>query len=116
PGAPEMEHAYLAALAGEHSYLSGAGAQATACDAITSPVVTGHPDLSVVDTMIAIVLAYLDTTSSSTGDSDTSEDSTRDSDPAAGHGAPGITPGTSGQGTSGQGSATTRSKALSPEA
>ena len=45
PGAPEMEHAYLAALAGEHAHLSGAAARATACDAITSPVVTGHPDL-----------------------------------------------------------------------
>ncbi|HEY6788188.1 MAG TPA: DUF222 domain-containing protein [Trebonia sp.] len=44
PGAPEVEHAYLAALAGEHGHLTGAGAQATACDAITSPVVTGHPD------------------------------------------------------------------------
>ncbi|HEY6791622.1 MAG TPA: DUF222 domain-containing protein [Trebonia sp.] len=106
PGAPEMEHAYLAALAGEHGYLSGAGAQATACDAITVPVVTGHPDLSVVDKMIAIVLAYLDTTDgdttveSGTGDGSTGDGtSAGDSGPAAGHG-----------------SASDRSRALSPEA
>ena len=37
PGAPEMEHAYLAALAGEHRHLSGAAARAAACDAITAP-------------------------------------------------------------------------------
>src|SRR5258708_943989 len=43
PGAPEVEHAYLAALAGEHGYLSGAGAQAAACDASTTPLLTGHP-------------------------------------------------------------------------
>ena len=60
-------------LAGEHAYLTGAGARAAACDAITSPVVTGHPDLTVVDKMIAIVLAYLDTTGS---------------EPAGGHGDP----------------------------
>ncbi|MCW2933807.1 MAG: endonuclease [Actinomycetia bacterium] len=127
PGAPEVEHAYLAALAGEHGYLSGAGAQATACDAITTPVVTGHPDLTVVDTMIAIVLAYLDTTDSgTTGNSGTGDGGTGDggtggsgpdwgSGPAAGHGDPGA----GGQGspdTGGQGSATARSRALSPEA
>jgi Domain of unknown function (DUF222) len=118
PGAPEVEHAYLAALAGEHACLSGAGARAAACDAITSPVVTGHPDLSVVDKMIAIVLAYLDTT----GDSETGADSDTawDGGPAAGHGDPGMTshghPGTYGQGTGGPASAITRSRALSPEA
>jgi hypothetical protein len=102
PGAAELEEAYLAALAGEHGYLSGTGAQVAACDAITTPVVTGHPDLAIVDTMIGIVLAYLDTT----GDSDTA---------AAGHSAPGSAS-HSDQGTGGQGTATTRSKALSPEA
>jgi hypothetical protein len=110
PGAPEMEHAYLAALAGEHGYLAGAGAQAAACDAITVPVVTGHPDLSVVDTMIGIVLAYLDITGNSTADSSTGDSS--DSDPAAGQGHPG----TGGEGASAPGTATARSRALSPEA
>ena len=51
----------LAALAGQPGYLAGKDAEAAACDAITSPVVSGHPDLTVVDTMIGIVLAYLDT-------------------------------------------------------
>jgi hypothetical protein len=102
PGAPEVEHAYLAALADEHAHLSGAGARATACDAITSPVVTGHPDLSVVDKMIAIVLAYLDTTGSSA---------------AAGHGTGGHGhPDADWQDTREQASATDRSKALTPEA
>ena len=98
PGAAEMEHAYLAALAGEAAYLSGTDAQVAVCDAVTVPVVVGHPDLSIVDTMIGIVLAYLDAT----------ED-------GAGHGSPG----TGGQGTAaGQGTATAtdRSRALSPEA
>jgi hypothetical protein len=124
PGAPEVEHAYLAALAGEHGYLSGAGAQAAACDAITTPVVTGHPDLTVVDKMIAIVLAYLDTTTGSgtTGHSGTGDSGTGDSEPAAGHGHPGSGgqgsggQGSGGQGSGGQGSATARSRALSPEA
>ncbi len=58
PGAPAMENAWLAAMAGQHAHLAGAGAQAAACDAITTPVVTGSPDLAVVDQMIAIVLAY----------------------------------------------------------
>jgi hypothetical protein len=107
PGAPEMEHAYLAALAGEHAHLTGTAAQATACDAITVPVVTGHPDLGIVDKIIGIVLAYLDTT----GDGET----------AGGHGCPGAAghggPGTGGPGTTaGQGTASARSRALSPEA
>ena len=73
PGAAEVERAYLAALAGEHACLSGTDAQAAACDAVTVPVVTGHPDLAVVDKMIGIVLAYLDATE----------------DGHAGHGSPG---------------------------
>jgi hypothetical protein len=55
--------ARLAALAGQPGYLTGKDAEAVACDAIISPVVTGHPDLTVVDTMIGLVLAYLDGTS-----------------------------------------------------
>jgi hypothetical protein len=94
PGAPEVEHAYFSALAGEHGYLSGTSAQVAACDAITVPVVTGHPDPDVVDKIIAIVLAYLD----ATGD----DDSAGDSDSPWGGGS--------------EGSATARSRALSPEA
>jgi Domain of unknown function (DUF222) len=114
PGAPEMEHAYLAALAGEHAHLSGAGARAAACDAITSPVVTGHPDLSVVDKMIAIVLAYLDTTGSEpAGHSGTGYSGTGDSGTAGGHGHQAADDDAA---IPAGAAATARSKALSPEA
>jgi len=60
PGASELHEAWLGALAGEHGYLAGKAAEAAACDAVIAPVVTGHPDMSVVDTMIDIVCAFLD--------------------------------------------------------
>ena len=60
PGASELQDAWLAAMTGEHGYLAGKDAEVAACDAIISPVVTGHPDLGVVDAMIDLVLAYLD--------------------------------------------------------
>jgi hypothetical protein len=60
PGAPAMEDAWLAAMAGQHAHLAGAGAQAAACDAITTPVVTGSPDLAIVDQMIGIIVAHVD--------------------------------------------------------
>ena len=75
PAPRELQEAWLAALAGEHGYLAGTDAEAAACDAIITPVVTGHPDLSVVDQMIDIILAYLDAAdddaagSAATGDS-----------------------------------------------
>jgi hypothetical protein len=62
PGASELTEAWLSALVGQHGYLDGIDAEAAACDAIVSPVVTGHPDLAVVDQMIDIVLAFLDGT------------------------------------------------------
>jgi hypothetical protein len=60
PGEPASSPARLAALAGQPGYLAGQDAEAAACDAIIAPVVTGHPDLRVVDQMIGVVLAYLD--------------------------------------------------------
>ena len=60
PGEPASSPARLAALAGQPGYLAGQDAAAVACDAIIAPVVTGHPDLCVVDQMIGLVLAYLD--------------------------------------------------------
>jgi hypothetical protein len=104
PGAAAIEDAYLAALLGGPGHLAGTDAEAAACDAITVPVITGHPDLTVVDTMIGIVLAYLD----ETWDDEAGHD-------AAGHGTLGPGDGT-GSGAAGQGAATERSKALSPEA
>jgi hypothetical protein len=58
PGASAFEQAWLAALAGQPGYLAGEDAKSAACDAIITPVVTGHPDLSVVDQMIDTILAY----------------------------------------------------------
>jgi hypothetical protein len=72
-GAPALENAWLAAMAGQHAHLAGPGAQAAACDAITTPVVTGSPDLTVVDRMIDIVLSYVDPAGETTTDTDTDE-------------------------------------------
>ncbi len=60
PGAGQLTQAWLAALAGEHAHLAGKGAQAAVCDAVITPVVTGHPDLAIVDQMIDIIVACLD--------------------------------------------------------
>jgi hypothetical protein len=68
PGASELHEAWLAALAGEHGYLDGLDAEVAACDALITPVVTGHPDLAVVDQMIDIIVAHLD----GSGDDDAS--------------------------------------------
>jgi hypothetical protein len=92
PGAAALEDAYLAALLGGPGCLSGTDAEVAACDAITSPVITGHPDLTVVDQMIGIVLAYLDQAWDDEAGPDDAEAASR------------------------QGTATVRSKALSPEA
>jgi hypothetical protein len=92
-----------------------------ACDAVTVPVVTGSPDLAIVDKIIAIVVAYLDTN----GDGDGSRGGAT---AGAGHGTPDMashggqaTPGHSADGhsdaaTAGWGTATARSQPLSPGA
>ncbi|MGH3207498.1 MAG: DUF222 domain-containing protein [Trebonia sp.] len=54
PGAPELEDAWIRARLGEDGYLTGADAQAAACDAQTVPVVTGTVDPDVIDKMIAL--------------------------------------------------------------
>jgi hypothetical protein len=74
PGAPQLTEAWLAALTGQHGYLAGQDAQAAACDAIITPVVTSHPDLAVVDQMIDIILAYLDGTEDDAAGSATTND------------------------------------------
>ena len=53
PGAPEAEEVWLRGTAGEPGYLTGKDAEAAACDAVASPVVTGHADMRVVDKIIA---------------------------------------------------------------
>jgi hypothetical protein len=52
PGANDLEDAWLRARLGEDGYLNGKDAETAACDAQTVPVVTGHPDMDVIDTII----------------------------------------------------------------
>ena len=54
PGASELEEAWLKARLGEPGYLAGKDAEVAACDAMTVPVVTGHPDMTVIDKIIAL--------------------------------------------------------------
>jgi hypothetical protein len=68
PGAGELQEAWLTALTGEHGYLDGLDAEAAACDAIVTPVVTGHPDLAIVDQMIDVIVAYLDAADEADGE------------------------------------------------
>ena len=57
PGAPGLEDALIRAKLGEPGYLAGQDAGAIACDALTVPVVTGHADMTVIDTIIALALS-----------------------------------------------------------
>ena len=57
PGAPEAEEVWLRGTAGEPGYLTGKDAEAAGCDAVAEPVVTGHADMRVVDTIIGVALA-----------------------------------------------------------
>ncbi len=57
PLAPAAEEVWLRGTAGEPGYLTGKDAEAAACDAVASPVVTGHADMRVVDKIIAVALA-----------------------------------------------------------
>src|SRR5215831_15094413 len=57
PGGSGLEDAWIRGRLGEPGYLTGTGAQAAACDALTVPVVTGHADLTVVDKMIELALS-----------------------------------------------------------
>jgi len=60
PGGTAIEQAWLAAVAGEPGYLAGTNAETAACDALISPVVVGHPDLSLADQMIEVLLDFLE--------------------------------------------------------
>src|SRR6516165_11953414 len=60
PGASAIEDAWIRGRLGETGYLAGKDAETAACDALIVPVVTGRADLTVVDTMIALVLAAID--------------------------------------------------------
>ncbi len=55
-GAPGLEEAWIRAVLGESGYLTGAGAEAAACDAMIVPLVTGTMDATALDHMIDLVL------------------------------------------------------------
>ena len=80
PGAPEAEEVWLRGTAGETGYLLGKDAEAAACDARTTPVVTGHADMRVVDKIIALALAAAGITldgADPAGDDDDDDDDRR---------------------------------------
>ena len=56
PGASGLEDVWIRALLGEGGYLTGADAEAAACDAMIVPVVAGTMDATVLDQMIDLVL------------------------------------------------------------
>jgi Domain of unknown function (DUF222) len=57
PGASELEDAWIRARLGQPGYLAGKDAEVAACDSMMVPVVTGHADMTVIDKIIAMVLA-----------------------------------------------------------
>jgi Domain of unknown function (DUF222) len=57
PGAGGLEDAWIRALLGEGGYLTGADAEAAACDAMIVPVVAGTMNGATLDQMIGLVLA-----------------------------------------------------------
>jgi uncharacterized protein DUF222 len=57
PGGSELEAAWLAAQLGEPGYLNGKDAETAACDALVIPVVTGHADMHVIDTIIDLAIS-----------------------------------------------------------
>ena len=55
-GASALEEGWIAGRLGESGYLTGKDAEAAACDALIVPVVTGHPDMTVIDQIIELAL------------------------------------------------------------
>jgi hypothetical protein len=55
-GASALEAGWIAGRLGESGYLTGKDAEAAACDALIVPVVTGHPDMTVIDQIIELAL------------------------------------------------------------
>jgi Domain of unknown function (DUF222) len=82
PGASELEDAWIRARPGEDGYLAGHDAQAAACDAQIIPVVTGHPDMTVIDKIINLALSAAGLTA---GGGDGSGTGGADPDPASDH-------------------------------
>src|ERR1700722_8814067 len=66
-GASAVEDTWLRARAGEHGYLSGADAEAIACDAMIVPVVTGSPNWDLITEMVTLVTEAYNHTSTKAG-------------------------------------------------
>jgi hypothetical protein len=58
-GDSRLETAWIAARLGEPGFLAGKDAETAACDALIVPVVTGHPDLTVIDQIIELALTAI---------------------------------------------------------
>jgi hypothetical protein len=56
PGASGLEDAWIRSILGEGGYLTGADADAAACDAMIVPIVAGTMHATILDTMIDLVL------------------------------------------------------------
>ena len=72
PGASVIEDAWLT---GQPGCLSGAAAQAAACDALTVPVVTGRADMTIIDQIITLALSAATHQHPGHGNPATSQDS-----------------------------------------
>jgi hypothetical protein len=59
PGARAVEDAWLASAAGHHVHLSGRAAEAAACDAMITPVVTGTADWTLIAEIIDLIAGAL---------------------------------------------------------
>ena len=70
-GASALEEGWIAARLGDSRFLTGKDAEAAACDAMIVPVVTGHPDMTVIDRVIELVLTAAGHGGTSGGDSGT---------------------------------------------
>lgn len=57
PGAARHEKAWLAVRARQPGWLTGADADAAACDAAMAPIVTGHADPDALDRLVQLVLS-----------------------------------------------------------
>ncbi len=55
-GASALEEGWIAGRLGGSGYLTGKDAEAAARDALIVPVVTGHPDMTVIDQIIELAL------------------------------------------------------------
>src|SRR4029077_3498515 len=110
-GASALEDAWIAGRLGDSRFLVGTDAEAAACDALIVPVVTGHPDMTVIDQVIELVLTA---TGHGAGDRAGDRGSPGVSDGTTAGDSDGTIPGDSG-GTTAAGGRPAAAAALPPE-